>query len=139
MTADARGWRMALVPPVLVNPPAGAAKALRAALGVLEECGYGLLQLPPQGTHGPLLAVICDQVAEYTHHGHAVAAVGIDDEPGNGLHWSRLAPLLRIRGVEPPPRHVLRAAAEPDAELQRLRQFLRAFDLPAAERERWRG
>lgn len=139
MTADARGWRIALVPPSIVNPPRAASASLRAALSVLEECGYGLLQLPPPGAHALLLAVISDQVAEYTHHGHAVAAVGVHEEPGDGLHWRRLAPLLRIRGAQLPPRHLLRAATEAEPELQRLRQFLQAFDLPAAEQARWRS
>jgi len=94
VTGDARGWRMALVPDALINPPERARTALPDVLGVLEASGYGVLQLPPKGRHGLLLAVIADQVAEYAHHGYAVVAVGLRGEPGEGLHWRRLAPLL---------------------------------------------
>jgi len=88
---DARGWRMALVPDALINPPAGAGAALPDVLRVLEASNYGVLQLPPPGGHSLLLAVIADQVAEYAHHGYAVVALGVHGEPGNGLHWRRLA------------------------------------------------
>jgi hypothetical protein len=138
MTADSRGWRMALVPEVLVNPPQLVRAALPDVLPVLEANGYGVLQLPPGGDHGLLLAVIADQVAEYAHHGYAVVAVGIRGEPANGLHWRRLAPLLRHRGVELPPCHVVRADADVVAEGQRLAGFLTRYDLPLAEQRRWR-
>src|SRR5207302_7293576 len=107
MSGDARGWRMALVPDALINPTEQARTALPDVLGVLEASGYGVLQLPPKGGHGLLLAVIADQVAEYAHHGYAVVAVGVRGEPGEGLHWRRLAPLLRHRGVALPPRQLL--------------------------------
>lgn len=136
MTADARGWRMALVPDTLINPRGRA--ALPDAFGVLTACGYGVLQLPPPGAHGPLLAVIADQVAEYAHHGYAVVAVGVHGEPGGGLHWRRLAPLLRHRGVVPPPRHLIRPDADAAAEGQRVAVFLSGYDLPAEEQRRWR-
>jgi len=99
VNSDARGWRMALVPDGLMNPPDRAGAALPDVLGVLEASGYGVLHLPPPGEHSLLLAVIADQVAEYARHGYAVAAVGVRGEPGSGLHWRRLAPLLRHRGV----------------------------------------
>jgi len=104
VSGDARGWRMALVPDALINPRTPAGAALPDALGILESCGYGVLQLPPPGEHRLLLAVIADQVAEYAHHGYAVVAIGVRGEPGGGLHWRRLAPLLRHRSVAPPPR-----------------------------------
>ena len=110
MNGDSRGsaaWRRFVVPDALINPPQRARAALPDVLGVLESSGYGLLHLPPPGKHSRLLAVIADQVAEYAHHGYAVVAIGIRGEPAAGLHWRRLAPLLRHRGVELPPRHVV--------------------------------
>ena len=138
MNVDARGWRMALVPDALINPPERAHTALPDVLGVLEASGYGVLQLPPQGGHGLLLAVIADQVAEYAHHGYAVVAVGVRGEPGEGLHWRRLAPLLRHRGVALPPRYLVRPELDAAAEGQRFAAFLAGYDLPAEEQRRWR-
>ena len=106
-------------------------------LDVLESTGYGVLQLPPPGGHGLLLAVIADQVAEYAHHGYAVVAIGVRGEPG-GLHWRRLAPLLRHRGVALPPRHLIRPDVEAASEGEKLAVFLSGYDLPPAEQHRWR-
>ena len=138
MNADARGWHVALVPDILVNG-ADTGTARPDVLSVLESSGYGLLQLPPQGQHGLLLAVIADQVAEYSHHGYAVVAVGLRGEPGAGLHWRRLAPLLRHRGIALPPRHLIHPGADAAAEGQRLAAFLTGYDLPPAEQRRWRA
>ena len=138
MNGDARGWRMALVPDALINPPEQARTALPDVLGVLEAGGYGVLQLPPKGGHGLLLAVIADQVAEYAHHGYAVVAVGVRGEPGEGLHWRRLAPLLRHRGVALPPRYLVCPEVDAVAEGQRFAAFLAGYDLPAEEQRRWR-
>jgi len=138
VNVDARGWRMALVPDALINPPERARTALPDVLGVLEASGYGVLQLPPTGGHGLLLAVIADQVAEYAHHGYAVVAVGARGEPGEGLHWRRLAPLLRHRGVALPPRYLIRPELDASAEGQRFAAFLAGYDLPAEEQRRWR-
>jgi hypothetical protein len=135
---DARGWRMALVPDTLINPPARADRALPDVLRVLEASGYGVLQLPPAGEHSLLLAVIADQVAEYAHHGYAVVAIGVPGKPGDGLHWRRLAPLLRHRGVALPPRHLIRPDVDAAAEAQRLAAFLASYDLPVEEQRRWR-
>jgi len=86
-----------------------------------------------------LLAVIADQVAEYTHHGYAVVAIGMHGEPSGGLHWRRLAPLLRHRGVQTlPPRHLIRADSNVVVQEQRLADFLAGYDLPAEEQRRWR-
>jgi hypothetical protein len=137
VNGDARGWRMALVPDVLVNPQPKGRAALPDVLGVLTACGYGVLQLPPPGEHGALLAVIADQIAEYAHHGYAVVAIGVLGEPG-GLHWRRLAPLLRHRGVALPPRFSLQPDVDPAAESRRLAIFLSGYDLPAEEQRRWR-
>jgi hypothetical protein len=138
MNGDARGWRIALLPDTLVNPWEASRSALPDVLGILEAAGYGVLQLPPPGEHGPLLAAIADQVAEYAHHGYAVAAVGVRGEPGGGLHWRRLAPLLRHRGVALPPRHLVRALVDTATEGERLAAFLSGYDLPVEEQRRWR-
>jgi hypothetical protein len=138
VNGDARGWRMALVPDSLVNPRDPERAALPDALGVLTACGYGVLQLPPPGEHRLLLAVIADQVAEYAHHGYAVVAIGVRGEPGDGLHWRRLAPLLRHRGVALPPRFSLRPDLDGAAEAQRLAVFLSGYDVPVEEQRRWR-
>ena len=129
---------MALVPDVLVNPPARKRAALPDVLGVLEASGYGVLQLPPPGEHRLLLAVIADQIAEYAHHGYAVVAIGVREEPGNGLHWRRLAALLRHRGVALPPRHIIRVDLDAALEAQRLAALLVSYDLPDSEQRRWR-
>ena len=138
MSEDARSWRMALVPDALINPPQRTRAALPDVFGVLEASGYGLLQLPPPGRHGPLLAVIADQVAEYAHHGYAVVAIGVQGEARDGLHWRRLSSLLRHRGVAPPPRHLINSGADSSIEKQRLAAFLAGYDLPAEEQRRWR-
>ncbi|HET9391812.1 MAG TPA: hypothetical protein VFO44_19355 [Steroidobacteraceae bacterium] len=138
MTTDARGWHVALVPETLVNPPARLRAMLPDVLAALDAGGYGVLQLPPTGEHRLLLAVIADQVAEYAHHGYAVVAIGLQGEPGNGLHWRRLAPLLRNRGMTPPLRHIVRAGSDVELEGQRLAALLAKHDLPPQEQQRWR-
>jgi hypothetical protein len=129
---------MALVPDTLVNPPHKARAALPDVLGVLKACGYGVMQLPPSGEYPLLLAVIADQLAEYGHHGYAVVAIGVRGEPGNGLHWRRLAPLLRHRGMALPPRHIVRPDVDVALEEQQLAAFLAGYDLPLEEQQRWR-
>jgi len=129
---------VALVPDRLLNAPQPVSAALPDVLRVLEASRYGILQLPPAGEHSLLLAVIADQAAEYSHHGYAVVAVGVHGEPGNGLHWRRLAPLLRHRGVALPPRHIIRPELDAAAEGERLTAFLSEYDLPLEERRRWR-
>jgi hypothetical protein len=129
---------MALVPDTLLNPPLEVRAALPDVLGVLKACDYGVMQLPPSGEHPLLLAVIADQLAEYGHHGYAVVAIGVRGEPGNGLHWRRLAPLLRHRGMALPPRHIVRPDVDVALEEQQLAAFLAGYDLPLEERQRWR-
>ena len=138
MTDDKRGWRIALVPDALLNPSGRIRAALPDVMRALEECGYGVLHLPPAGRHALLLAVIADQVAEYARHGYAIVAIGLRARQGDGLHWRRLAPLLRHRGVAPPPRHVIRPDVEAAIETRRLVHFLTGYDLPAEEQRRWR-
>jgi hypothetical protein len=135
MNPDVRGWRMALTPDALMNP---ARATLPDVLRVLESSGYGVLQLPGRGDHSLLLAVIADQVEEYSHHGYAVVAIGLQGEPGHGLHWRRLAPLLRHRGIALPPRHIIKADVDAAAETQRLATWLNNYDLPVEEQRRWR-
>jgi hypothetical protein len=138
VNVDVRGWRIALVPDALVNPQGRVGGALPDVLGVLDANGYGVLQLPPPGEHALLLAVIADQVAEYAHHGYAMVAIGVHGEPGADLHWRRLAPLLRHRGVGLPPRHLVRPNLDVGAEAARLGSFLSGYDLPLDQQRRWR-
>ena len=135
MNPDVRGWRIALTPDALMNP---SRTTLPDVLSVFESSGYGVLQLPGQGDHSLLLAVIADQVEEYSHHGYAVVAIGLQGEPGHGLHWRRLAPLLRHRGIALPPRHIIKADVDAAAETQRLATWLDNYDLPVEEQRRWR-
>ncbi len=129
---------MGLVADVLVNPPLQLRALLPDVVAALEASGYGVLQLPPPGEHRLLLAVIADQLAEYAHHGYAVVAIGVRDEPGDGLHWRRLAPLLRHRGVALPPRHIIRPDADAALAARRLTELLVGYDLPESEQRRWR-
>jgi hypothetical protein len=138
VTDDRRGWRIALVPDALPNQSDRIRRALPDVMGVLEDCSYGALHLPPPGKHALLLAVIADQVAEYARHGYAIVAIGLRARQGDGLHWRRLAPLLRHRGVALPPRHVIRTDADAANETRRLADFLTGYDLPAEEQRRWR-
>lgn len=138
MSRDARGWRIALVSDVLVNPPVQIRTRLPEVLGVLESSGYGMLQLPPPGEHRLLLAVIADQLEEYAHHGYAVVAIGLRQEQGSGLHWRRLAPLLRHRGVALPLRHIVDSQVDAALEARRLATQLASYDLPKSEQLRWR-
>jgi hypothetical protein len=133
---DVRGWRVALVPDILINPSQEA--SLPRALAILQAADYGVLQLPPAGRHGLLLAVIADQVAEYSHHGYAVAAIGIRGEPDGGLHWRRLTSLLKHRNSALPPRHLIQPGADVSVEERRLSAFLSGYDLPPEQQRRWR-
>jgi len=126
------------VPDTLINPRDRVRAALPDALAILTDCGYGVLQLPPPGEHGLLLAVIADQVAEYAHHGYAVVAIGVRGQAVDGLHWRRLAPLLRHRGAALPPRYFIRPDVDAAAEGQRFAVFLSGYDLPVEEQRRWR-
>ncbi len=135
MNPDVRGWRIALTAEALMNP---ARATLPDVLSVLQSSGYGALQLPGQGDHSLLLAVIAEQVEEYSHHGYAVVAIGLQGEPGQGLHWRRFAPLLRHRRTALPPRHIIRPDADALAETRRLATWLDNYDLPVEEQRRWR-
>jgi hypothetical protein len=138
MSDDKRGWRIALVPDALLNPSGRIRAALPDVIRVLEDCGYGVLQLPPPGSRALLLAVTADQIAEYARHGYAIVAIGLRSRQGDGLHWRRLAPLLRRRSVPLPPRHLIRLEVDAAGEAQRLAEFLAGYDLPLEEQRRWR-
>ena len=139
MNNDVRGWRIALVPEVLVNPPPAGRSQWPDVLALLSTHGYGVLQLPPPGDHANLLAVIADQVEEYAHHGYAVAAIGVRGEPDGGLHWRSLSALLHRRGVILPARHFLTPDEDANLQDQALAGFLTQYDLPPEERRRWRS
>jgi hypothetical protein len=106
--ADERGFRVALVAGELLNPAAGELDAL----AVLEEEGWGAIQLPaveyPDAVAGPLLEQVAEQAEEFAHNGYTLAVIrgraGLDDA------------LVR-HGVAPPP------AADP-AGAEELRAFL---------------
>jgi hypothetical protein len=137
VSVDLRGWRIALVADALLNP--GPRATMPDVLGVLEASSYGVLQLPPAGgAHGLLLAVTADQVAEYAHHGYAVAAIGMKGEPESGLHWRRLTSLLQQRNSVLPPRHVVAPQIDADEEARRLSDFLLSYDVADDEKSRWR-
>jgi hypothetical protein len=76
MDADARGFKVALVQSELVNPPAGGLDAL----AVLEEAGWGAIQLPasdyPDDVAGPLLEQAAEQAEEFARNGYRLALVG---------------------------------------------------------------
>jgi hypothetical protein len=137
MSLDRRGWRIALIADVLVNPEAGISAP--DVIPILEASGYGVLHLPPAGrAHGLLLAVTADQVAEYAHHGYAIVAIGLKGRAESGLHWRRLTSLMRQRNSALPPRHVIDPKTDTEKEARRLTAFLVSYDIPEVERRRWR-
>lgn len=108
MDGDARGFRVALVAGELINPSGRRVDAL----AVLEQEGWGAIQLPaaeyPQDVAEPLLEQAAEQTEEFTRHGYTIALVGRRD----GLEEA-----LRRYGLEMPP------AIVPTSRKQ-LRQFL---------------
>lgn len=135
MSSDERGWRIALVPDALLNPPQPQATDLDL-LGTLEASGYGVLQLPPPGGHAPLLAVIADQIAEYAHNGYVIVAVGRSDSLA-GLHWRALSRLLQQRHIPLPPRHLVRRNDVSEEQRRSLAAFL-ALHVPLIEMQRFK-
>ena len=135
MSMDRRGWRIALIADALINPEAGSSAP--DVITILEASDYGVLHLPPPGgAHGLLLAVTADQIAEYSHHGYAIVAIGLKGKTESGLHWRRLTSLLRQRNCALPPRHVIDPKI--DTEEEALATFLASYDIPEAEKRRWR-
>jgi hypothetical protein len=106
--ADERGFRVALVQSELLNPAAGGVDAL----AVLEEAGWGAIQLPasdyPEHVAGPLLEQAAEQAEEFVRNGYRLALIG---------RRSGLDAALAGYGLHAPP------AIEP-ASAQELRQFL---------------
>jgi hypothetical protein len=72
---DARGWRIALVAGELLNGETGV-----DVLGVLEQDGWGAIQLPaaeyPDDVAGPLLEQVAEQTEEFARHGYHLVVVG---------------------------------------------------------------
>jgi len=79
MEGDDRGWRVALVADELVNPPDGGIDGL----AVLEETGWGAIQLPSDAygpaVAGPLLEQVAEQAEEFARHGYVLAIDGSRD------------------------------------------------------------
>jgi hypothetical protein len=73
--ADRRGFRVALVAGELLNPAAGELDAL----AVLEEEGWGAIQLPaaeyPDDVAGPLLEQVAEQAEEFARNGYTLAVI----------------------------------------------------------------
>jgi len=105
---DLRSFRVALVASELVNPEAGGVDAL----AVIEQEGWGAMQLPaadyPDEVAAPLLDQVAEQTEEFARHGYTLALVG----SRAGLELA-----LERYGLSVPP------AIEPDADDQ-LRDFL---------------
>jgi hypothetical protein len=76
---DARGFRVALVAGELVNPGHDSVDAL----SVLEEDGWGIIQLPaadyPEEVAAPLLEQAAEQAEEFARHGYVLVIVGHHD------------------------------------------------------------
>jgi hypothetical protein len=92
--SDARGFRVALVAGELLNPGPGDVDAL----AVLEDEGWGAIQLPaadyPDEVAAPLLEQAAEQAEEFARHGYRLALVGQRDG---------LEPALRRYGLDTPP------------------------------------
>jgi hypothetical protein len=111
---DARGWRVALVAGELLNGQTGV-----DVLSVLEQDGWGAIQLPaaeyPDEVAGPLLEQAAEQTEEFARHGYHLVVVG---------GRAGLAEALAAYGIGELPQ--IDPADEAD-----LRAFLGAF--PAAQ------
>ena len=94
MKGDERGFRVALVTDELLNPPPGGLDAL----AVLEEEGWGVIQLPasdhPEEVVSALLDQVAEQTEEFARHGYRLAIVG---------RYEGLADVLARRGMAPLP------------------------------------
>lgn len=111
MEGDARGFRIALVAGELVNAGPGDLDAL----AVLEEEGWGVIQLPaadyPDEVAAPLLEQAAEQAEEFARHGYRLVLVG---------HHAGLQPTLDRYGLSTPPAIVPQSADQ-------LRAFLASF------------
>ena len=108
MEGDLRSFRVALVAGELINPGADGVDAL----AVIEQEGWGAMQLPaadyPDEVAAPLLDQVAEQAEEFARHGYTLALVG---------NRAGLEQALARYGLAVPP------AIEPDAADQ-LREFL---------------
>ena len=108
MEGDQRSFRVALVASELVNPSGDGIDAL----AVIEQEGWGAMQLPaadyPDEVAAPLLDQVAEQTEEFARHGYKLALVG---------SRAGLEQALERYGLAVPP------AIEPDAADQ-LRAFL---------------
>jgi hypothetical protein len=108
MDADARGFKIALVQGELVNPAAGGLDAL----ALLEQAGWGAIQLPaadyPDEVAAPLLEQAAEQAEEFARNGYRLALIG---------RRRGLAAALALYGLAAPP------AIEPESA-QQLHDFL---------------
>lgn len=118
MDGDARSFRVALTADAYVNPPPGGVDGL----AVLDEAGWGVMQLPdpayPAEMTRRILADIAEQVQEFHRHRYDIVLVG--EEGG-------IVTALAEVGL-PAPDQVMPADAD------ELRRFLAARPAPQARR-----
>jgi hypothetical protein len=118
MDGDARSFRVALTADAYVNPPPGGVDGL----AVLDEAGWGVMQLPdpayPAEMTRRILADIAEQVQEFHRHRYDIVLVGED---------GGIVAALAEAGL-PAPDQVMPADAD------ELRRFLGARPAPKARR-----
>src|SRR6266702_2855912 len=76
MDGDARSFRVALTADAYVNPPPGGVDGL----AVLDQAGWGVMQLPdaayPAEMTRRILADVAEQVQEFRRHGYDIVLIG---------------------------------------------------------------
>ena len=121
MEGDLRSFRVALVASELVNPEAGGVDAL----AVIEQEGWGAMQLPaddyPADIAARVLAEVTEQAEEFSRHGYDFVLIG--DRDG-------LAEALAAAGLAVPDQIVPSDAAQ-------LLDFLNARPAPAVSSWSW--
>ena len=114
MDGDARSFRIALTADAYVNPPPGGVDGL----AVLDQAGWGVMQLPdaayPAEMTRRILADVAEQVQEFRRHGYDIVLIG---------EQADLAAALADAGLPVPDQVIPASAAE-------LRQFLGARPAP---------
>ena len=94
MEGDLRSFRVALVAGELINPGADGVDAL----AVIEQEGWGAMQLPaadyPDEVAAPLLDQVAEQAEEFARHGYRLVLIG---------ERAGLAEALARHGVAEPP------------------------------------
>ena len=107
---DQRSRRIALVPDRLMNAhllPADSAEhdILTAAFNVLQQMGFGFIQLPPH--HLPFERVLTaldfavDQLQDYARHGYLVIRIDLPHLPDSGVWRDASDAEFARRGVPP--------------------------------------